>query len=311
MSLLSSIKRLFGRPKQAEPADAPEESFNPFSKVLCCFVPAAVITNTYDNLMLVGTQCYYGDEAYLRLDRLKRENHLPAGSLVALGENGSISNQFTESDIGRLDYAFNDYLNFLIEFRLIYESDDQVKEKLEALEKLFAKTGSGGHSNSIFVEKHGGIRPMLAKCAASDSAWNKPQWIDALSISSEDILRGAGAWASVDEKPTFAFAETHKHDLRMMRRCCDAEESTYWSQPEGRRLCSAPFYFERAAILSHKAKDYAGEVSICERWERIISDYMAQSMVTERRAAMVHKGPRSIAILARLPKARELSGAKV
>ncbi|MEE4463792.1 hypothetical protein V2S84_17080 [Azotobacter chroococcum] len=316
MSLLSSIKRLFGRPEQAEltkpepqavePASAPDENFNPFSKVRCCFVPVAVITNTYDNLMLVGTRCYHGDETYRRLDSLKRENHLPAGSLLALNDDGSISSQFTWSDIGQLDYAFNDYLNFLIEFRGIYESDDSTKEKLEALEGLAARSGSGGHSHSVFVEKHGGIRSMLAKCSASDSAWNRPQWIEALTISSEDIMRGMGAWACVDEKPTFAFATTHKHDLEMMLRCCDAEESTYWSQPQGRRLCAAPSYFERVAILSRKAKDYAGEVTICERWERIINDYIAQPMVIDGRAALVHKGPRSIAILARLPKAKEL-----
>lgn len=319
MSLLSSIKRLLSSPKQGkpaepepqanEPASEPGEDFNPFSKVLCCFVPAAVITNTYDNLMLVGSQCYHGDETYLRLNSLKRENHLPAGSLIAYGD-GKVSSISTWSDIGQLDYAFNDYLNFLIEFRWIYESESVTKEKLTALEELSTRTGSGGHSHSIFVERHGGIRSMLARCSANDSAWNKPEWIEMLKISIDCPVRGKSGLASVEGKPTFAYATTHKDDIEMMIRCCESEESIYWSQSEGSRLCAAPYYFERVAILSHKARDYAGEVAICERWERIISDYMAQPMVIERRAAMVHKGPRSIAILARLPEARELASAK-
>lgn len=146
---------------------------------------------------------------------------------------------------------------------------------------------------------------MLAYCARSDSAWNKPEWIDGLESSLDCPVRGKSGLAAVEGKPTFAYATTHKHDIQMMFRCCEAEESTYWSQPNGHRLCAAPYYFERAAVLSRKAKDYAGEVTICERWERIINDYMAQPMVTEGRAALVHKGPRSVAILARLPKAKE------
>lgn len=310
MSLLDSVKALFRRPDPALPLEpsAPSAeqaaSNHPFSKVRCCFVPVPVITNTYDNLMLVGTQCYHNDDTYHRLNSLKRENHLPAGSIISLNDDSTISSQFTWSDIGQLDHAFNDYLNFLIEFRNIYESDAPIDHQLVMLGEVAAKTGSGGHANSIFIEKHGGIGAMLAFCSRSDYAWNKPQWIESLSISSEKIALGKSALAVVDGKPTFAFAITHKQDLAMMLRCCDGEESNYLDQPSGRRLCAAPYYFERAAILSRKANDYAGEVAICERWERIINDYTAQQMVAQGGAAKVHKGPRSIAILARLQKSK-------
>lgn len=106
--------------------------------------------------------------------------------------------------------------------------------------------------------------------------------------------------------PAHELAETCKDDLEVMLACCLAEESSYWRQPEGERLCAAPFCFERAAILLRKAKEFSEEVSVCERWKAIANDYKRQPMVKARQAALVHKGPRSEAILARLTKAKEL-----
>ena len=112
--------------------------------------------------------------------------------------------------------------------------------------------------------------------------------------------------AELDGTPTYELADQGKNDLQTMLDCCSAEVTSYWRQPEGERLCAAPYFFERAAILSRKAKDYAGEVQACESWKAIITDYKRQPMVKSRQAALVHKGPRSEAILARLPKAKEL-----
>ncbi|WP_025126482.1 hypothetical protein [Pseudomonas sp. PH1b] len=110
----------------------------------------------------------------------------------------------------------------------------------------------------------------------------------------------------VGETPTHDLAESGKHDPEIMKACCEAEAAGYWRQPEGTRICAAPYYFERLAILHRKAKDYASEIAICEQWKVIINDYKSQPMVKNGRAALVHKGPRSEAILARLKKAREL-----
>ncbi|WP_181295179.1 hypothetical protein [Pseudomonas sp. Q2-TVG4-2] len=106
--------------------------------------------------------------------------------------------------------------------------------------------------------------------------------------------------------PTYELAETGKHDLATMLACCAAEADSYWRQPEGERLCAAPYYFERAAILLRKSKDYSGEVAVCERWKAIANDYKRQPIVKARQAALAHEGPRAEAILARLKKAKGL-----
>jgi hypothetical protein len=115
-----------------------------------------------------------------------------------------------------------------------------------------------------------------------------------------------GLQAKVDGLPTYAHADTGKHDLPTMLRCCEAEEANYWKQPTGERLCAAPFYFLRVAILSRKAKDYASEISACERWQAIADDYAAQPMVRNGLAAKNHLGPSSENMKSRLPKARNL-----
>lgn len=115
-----------------------------------------------------------------------------------------------------------------------------------------------------------------------------------------------GIQARVGDDPTYEIAISSAKDLAIMLRCCEAEEENYWSQRQGERLCAAPFYFERVAILSRKAKDYAFEIDICERWKAIADDYGAQPMVKAGTGAKVHKGPRSVAILHRVAKARTL-----
>lgn len=115
-----------------------------------------------------------------------------------------------------------------------------------------------------------------------------------------------GLQAKVGETPTHDLAESGKNDPGIMKACCEAEAANYWKQPEGARACAAPYYFERLAILHRKAKDYSAEIEICEQWKVIIDDYTSQPMVRAGRAALMHKGPRSEAILGRLKKAREL-----
>ncbi|MEQ6917038.1 hypothetical protein [Halomonas aquatica] len=40
------------------------------------------------------------------------------------------------------------------------------------------------------------------------------------SLSSEEALKVSGKQGMVDGKQTYAYAESHKHDLEMMLRCC-------------------------------------------------------------------------------------------
>lgn len=122
------------------------------------------------------------------------------------------------------------------------------------------------------------------------------------SISSGELMSKAGTQPSVDGRPTHELA-SRKDDLSVMLKCCDAEEENYWSQPCGSRICAAPFFFERAAILLAKQKRFSDEVSTCDRWTRIAEDYSTQKAVISGLMAKIHLGPRPAAIAARRQKA--------
>lgn len=104
----------------------------------------------------------------------------------------------------------------------------------------------------------------------------------------------------VEGKQTWEVADEKKHDIEYMKKCCDAELKTM----ETTDLVAAPYYFERVAILSRKAKNYRQEVYYCETYIRLVENYY-EKHGTEG-VADVRKGPRFQAIVARLPKAREL-----
>lgn len=109
--------------------------------------------------------------------------------------------------------------------------------------------------------------------------------------------------ATVDGVPTWKLAE-FKDNLSIMLRCCEAEEATYWARPPGDRVCAAPYYFTRAAVLHKKAHDDAAEIAVCERWIAIEDDYAAQDIVTKGVAAQVQKGAHSGPMRVRLEKAK-------
>lgn len=102
----------------------------------------------------------------------------------------------------------------------------------------------------------------------------------------------------VEGKQTWEHAEDKKHDIEYMKKCCDAELATM----NKTGLAPAPYYFERVAILSRKAKNYEQEVIYCEKYiEAIEHIYRTQEVdkYTNLRA-------RYINIAKRLPKAKEL-----
>lgn len=104
----------------------------------------------------------------------------------------------------------------------------------------------------------------------------------------------------VDGKQTWELSQIAKDDLEAMKRCCDAEEATF--RKTG--LVPAPYYFERVAILSRKRKDLLQEVEYCTRYVDLVEQYYRQSGAPRDRG--VRMGPRYKAIVARLPKAKEL-----
>lgn len=73
------------------------------------------------------------------------------------------------------------------------------------------------------------IRRLLSKSEpqgsrSHESSYNRS---GGYSISTADLLAAQGKLAIVDGEPTHAYAQTHKHDVDMMLRCCKAEEDVY------------------------------------------------------------------------------------
>lgn len=101
--------------------------------------------------------------------------------------------------------------------------------------------------------------------------------------------------------------KAHKDNLKVMLQGVQEQESTYWAQLAGSRTSAAPYCFERAAILLRKQGEYDREIEICKRWISIMDDYQDQHMVKSGSASLTHKGPTSLAIVARLTAAEELA----
>ena len=104
----------------------------------------------------------------------------------------------------------------------------------------------------------------------------------------------------VDGKQTWEHADEKKHDIDYMKKCRNAELKTM----ESTGLVAAPYYFERVAILSRKAKKFRQELYYCETYIRLVEEYY-DKYGTEG-IADVRKGPTFQAIAARIPKARDL-----
>lgn len=118
--------------------------------------------------------------------------------------------------------------------------------------------------------------------------------------SGELIAEATDGANLVDGHQTWVSAEFKKDDLDHMKKCCNAELETM--QKAG--LVAAPFYFERVAILSRKAKNYRDEVYYCEKYISAVETYYRLNGA--RGVADVRKGPRFQAIAKRLPKAKAL-----
>lgn len=116
----------------------------------------------------------------------------------------------------------------------------------------------------------------------------------------EAIAKVTGGANLVDGKQTWELAKEKKHELLTMKKCCNAELTTY--RKTG--LSPAPYYFERVAILCRREKDYAQEVEYCEKYIEIIEEYYRENGIPDNIG--VKMGPRYQAICKRLPKAKEL-----
>ncbi len=82
---------------------------------------------------------------------------------------------------------------------------------------------------------------------------------EALPATSGEYITQISVGANlVDGLQTWQHAETSKDNLDIMLKCCEAELRTM----EKAKVVAAPFYFERAAILFRKTKQYDREIEI-------------------------------------------------
>lgn len=146
------------------------------------------------------------------------------------------------------------------------------------------------------------LRRLFRRAPKPESKDQQSTPNDGYRVTFEEIRRAQGLNPEVDGVSNYHLAEIHKHDLDMMLKCCQSEENVYWAQ-QGRKIAPAPFYFERVAILCKKAKDYSGEVAICERWIAMEEDFMACSSATGLPSINLSASPRAHRIRSRLNKA--------
>ena len=128
----------------------------------------------------------------------------------------------------------------------------------------------------------------------------EPVTVDLSLHSGTFITELADASNLVDGSPTWEHAEQGKHDLQTMLRCCTAELETMMRTG----FVAAPYYFERAAILLRKEKDFDQEILICEQYITAVENHYREKAGSG--FADVRKGPRYQAIRSRLAKARIL-----
>ena len=114
--------------------------------------------------------------------------------------------------------------------------------------------------------------------------------------SDEYITQIANGSNLVDGRPTWEYAHEKKDDLDFMLRCCEAELTTMRTVS----IVAAPYYFERAAILLRRAKQFQREVELCERYLHEIDTHYLTTSAGE--VADIRKGPRYLAIARRISK---------
>ena len=109
--------------------------------------------------------------------------------------------------------------------------------------------------------------------SASVAAWEEDKPVDSNNFIGrpwgEIVAEMTGGANLVDGKQTWELADQYKHDLPKMLECCQAELRTM----EQAGQIPAPFYFERAAILLRKAKEYESEVKLIELYLAAINSW--------------------------------------
>lgn len=170
-------------------------------------------------------------------------------------------------------------------------------ERLESLTDNFDCPLKLNNSDEIWSEYY------RLSSSASTAAWEQDKPVDLNNFIGrqwgEIVAEMTGGANLVDGKQTWQLADEYKHDLPKMLDCCKAELLTM----EQAGLIPAPFYFERAAILLRKAKEYESEVKLIELYLSAI-DAWNQANGNRRPSG---GGGRHDKILQRYEKAKQLA----
>nr|WP_241392023.1 hypothetical protein [Serratia entomophila] len=116
----------------------------------------------------------------------------------------------------------------------------------------------------------------------------------------EIITELTGGRFLVHGKPVYELARECKNDIEIMLLCCDSELEKMNKIGQ----VAAPFYFERAAIIARKNKNYKLEVDIIERYITELEGFYRLNSLPVGSGVMA--GPRFSSIVSRLEKSKQL-----
>lgn len=177
---------------------------------------------------------------------------------------------------------------------------ETAKQNLENLESLTANADCPlklTNSHEIWAEYY------RLSSSASVKPWGANKPVDLTKFIGKpfgeivaEMTDGANL---VGGKQTWEIADEYKQDLTKMLECCKAELRTM----EQAGQIPAPFYFERAAILLRRAKDYESEVKLIQLYLLAIE---AWNHVNNNSKPM-GGGARHGKILQRYEKAKQLA----
>lgn len=107
---------------------------------------------------------------------------------------------------------------------------------------------------------------------------------------------------NIDGIPDYELAVSEKNNLPLMLYICDKHIDNLIKNG----IEPAPFYFERAAILARKEKNYQLEVDICETYLNLVELYIEAHEKNNIKMYLNPRGCRYEKIAKRLPKAKQL-----
>jgi hypothetical protein len=177
-------------------------------------------------------------------------------------------------------------------FFYLKHTDEKQQKEASRLRKQLGSAGNPSDQHSAEQSSHENIRKSAVETMFDEGL-----------TYGEAVAKATGGANLVDGKQTWEHAGDSKHDINVMKKCCDAEIETWRKTGD----CPAPYYFWRVAVLSRKQKDYVQEVNYCERYLDMLREgYSRDDMSFETALETRVLSARMCDIYERLPKAKAL-----